>query len=166
MSPAFAEGRPVTDPELATDRPELERRRSLDDTEAFPGNWVCLAGDYGNDGIWSGAGLFCTVGDLPVSIALQKAIEAWAFNYAGRGPADANFSEPHGRWFDTTGFELARRVSAALPHWTVAFSSEFGVYKTPSGRSFGIVTTDGTFADLTIEQEAVRKALVDAERGV
>ena len=134
-----------------------------DDTEMFPGNWVRIIGDYSTDGVWSAAGLFCAASDLPIPSGLQKELEAWGFNYVSRVHAGARFSEAHGQWFDTTGFDLARRVSEALPHWTVEFASEFGVYKTPSGERSGIVTSDGNFLDLTEAQEALLQRLIDEE---
>lgn len=153
----------MTDDQETTVLIEPEVHAAPCDPPAFPCNWVCFYGDYGVDGVWSAAGLVCAAADLPVPPDLHKAIEYWGFNYVGRVHAGAKSSEDRGRWFDTTGFELARQVSAVLPHWIVEFASEFGVYTTASGKRTGIVRADGTFVDPSEEQEAIRKAIIDEE---
>lgn len=137
------------------------------DTDAFPGNWVNFYGDYCTDGVWSAGGLCCTAGRLPVPDELREKIRAWGFNYHGRVLARERgevVEDTFRRWYDHEGIDLARQVKTHLPHWVVAFSSEFGAFKTPSGKGFGVISSDGSFNDLSPEELRLQKAICDDDR--
>jgi hypothetical protein len=136
------------------------------ETEAFPGNWVNFYGDYCTHGVWSAGGLCCAADDLPIREEFREKIRARGFNYYGKTLAQSRgevIDDTFGHCFDHEGIDLARQIKAYLPHWIVDFSSEFRAYRTPAGKHFGLIRSDGSFDDLSPEELQLREAIREYE---
>jgi hypothetical protein len=87
--------------------------------------------DIGADAVWDSEGACCCADSLPISEALRSALRLWqeAYDAAVAHPDDHvdGYFKPgfhllgHSQW----GLQLARRVKAELPDWTVIYHDEW-----------------------------------------
>jgi hypothetical protein len=83
---------------------------------------VTLMADYSSDGVWNARGAGMDRDALPIPENLKEDIARWCLDYE----ESEFFLDPEDRArpfdaasFDARGEDLARRLRAALPCWTV-----------------------------------------------
>lgn len=83
---------------------------------------VTLMADYSSDGVWNARGSGLDRDALPIPAELKKDIARWCLDYE----ESEFFLDPEDRTrpfdvasFDARGEDLASRLRAALPGWTV-----------------------------------------------
>jgi hypothetical protein len=104
------------DPQPATDGDLTEEK------------WVRILADYSAEAVWCKDGAGTSLQCLPVSKALRDALYAWnlwydydCLDYLDKDDRGVEF--PYAP-FSAAGLELAKRVKAMLPDWTVVYFDE------------------------------------------
>lgn len=87
--------------------------------------WVRIMADFAADPVWERSGCNANLDALPVSAALRQDLAAWQDWYE-RDCKDYLDDQPFLARVEFTakGLELARRVKAELPDWTVVYHDE------------------------------------------